>query len=103
MFRRHIEFYLWYLQLLDGFLLCLSLWIAHTIRQVFFPGLLRFMDLTTVAPFSHYDWMLVLIFPLGPMLLERQGYYRFSLKHSLFDSIRTVVQAVVLLLILIVF
>ncbi len=74
MLRRHQELYFQLFQVLDAFLLCGSLWVAHSIRYMMIPQL-SVMDVSSLAPFSGYIWMLVLILPLGPFILERQGFY----------------------------
>lgn len=96
MLRRHQELYFQLFQVVDAFLLCFSLWVAHTIRYSLIPGM-TFLDISSVAPFSGYVWMLVLIIPLGPFILERQGFYRLNFSGSILQSFVTALRGVVIL------
>lgn len=99
MLRRHQELYLQLFQVIDSLLLCGSLWVAHMIRYMVIPDL-TFLDVSPVAPFAGYIWMLVLILPLGPFILERQGFYRIGMAASVAKSALTATQGVVILTLL---
>ncbi|MEY5011147.1 MAG: hypothetical protein RLZZ253_2286 [Verrucomicrobiota bacterium] len=57
---------------LDGLLLGLALWLAHRLR-------LSVAELPpfekTIPEFVHFRWLLLVIVPLGPFLLDLQGFY----------------------------
>ncbi len=59
-------------QLSDAGILVLSLWLAHFLR--YWSTL--YFDIYPIPPFSQFLWLVVLIMPFGPLLLETQGYYR---------------------------
>jgi exopolysaccharide biosynthesis polyprenyl glycosylphosphotransferase len=101
MLRRHLEFYFQFLQIVDAFLLCVSLWAAHTIRY-HLVRVVPFFALGSVAPFSNYFWMFYLMLPLGPIILDRQGFYRFSTNTSLGESLLAIARSVLIILLAIV-
>lgn len=96
MLRRHQELYFQLFQVLDAFLLCFALWLSHTIRYSLIPEM-AFLDISSIAPFSGYIWMLVLIIPLGPFILERQGFYRLNFSGSILQSFITALRSVAIL------
>jgi exopolysaccharide biosynthesis polyprenyl glycosylphosphotransferase len=76
-------------QLVDAGLLVLSLWLGHLIRQHLSQ---HFPFIPEIDPFNIFLW-LTLTMPLGPLLLEFQGFYRFPLQRSALESFRQIVQA----------
>lgn len=96
MLRRHQELYFQLFQIVDAFLLCASLWVAHTIRYTLIPEM-TFLDVSSVAPFSGYIWMLVLIIPLGPFILERQGFYRLQYGAPIYKNLIAAARGVIVL------
>ena len=58
-------------QLLDALLLALSLFAAHSLR---FYGT-SWLDLPySIDPFQNYQWLLVVIIPFGPIILDLQEF-----------------------------
>lgn len=96
MLRRHQELYFQLFQIVDAFLLCVSLWAAHAIRYTLIPEM-TFLDISSVAPFSSYIWMLVLIIPLGPFILERQGFYRLQYGAPIYKNFFAAARGVIFL------
>jgi len=59
-------------QLLDALLLALALFAAHALR---FYGT-GWLDLPySIDPFQNYQWLLIVIMPFGPIILDLQGFY----------------------------
>lgn len=59
--------------ILDGLLLGFCLWFCYYLRS---SELIHFEPLRgTIPPFSDFYWMLVLIVPITPLLLDLHGYY----------------------------
>ena len=56
----------------DGLLLGLCLWLCYLMR---ISGLIRLDGLTEIPPFSHSYWMLAVIIPGTPLLLDLYGFY----------------------------
>ena len=85
-------------QIFDAFLLAAALIGAHTLRYLSTDllGLERAID-----PFTNYQWLLVVIMPFGPILLDLQGFYRSPLTKTKWKSFIQIVQAMVYLSILV--
>ncbi len=60
-------------QLMDAGLFMIAYWVAHLLRFQFPNELLS--TLSPIEPFHRYLWIWVIVFPLGPILLEAQDYY----------------------------
>ena len=71
-------------QILDGLLMVVAFWGAHTLR---FIGNTWFPDDKQIGPFSDFQWLLFVIMPFGPLILELQGFYSHLLHKSLPRSI----------------
>jgi exopolysaccharide biosynthesis polyprenyl glycosylphosphotransferase len=85
-------------QLIDAILLVVSLWLAHTLRyqlgQVF-------ESIPPVEAANAFVWLVVLVIPFGPLLLDLQGFYSYPLQKTVVKSIRQVGVALLWLAILI--
>src|SRR5215469_2510641 len=79
-------------QLIDAFLLALSLWIAYVLRlySTFWFGLSRSVD-----PQSNYAWLFIPIMMFGPIFLELQGFYESPLNKTLWKSVVQVIRAMI--------
>jgi len=71
-------------QLIDAFLLAVSLWAAYALRyySTYWFGLGRAVD-----PLRNYHWLLIVIMPFGPILLDLQGFYQSPLNKTQWKSI----------------
>ncbi len=85
-------------QILDAVLLAVALILAHLLR---FYGTEWFDLEKSIDPFSNYQWLLVVIMPFGPILLDLQGFYQSPLTKTLWKSFVQVLQAMVYLSILV--
>jgi exopolysaccharide biosynthesis polyprenyl glycosylphosphotransferase len=79
MLGRKQELNLQFLQFADGLLMVVAFWIAHSLR--FFGGGWFVFD-KPIGPFSTFQWLLFVILPFGPILLELQGYYSHPLQKT---------------------
>ncbi len=84
MIGRKEELNLQLLQILDGLLLVLAFWLAHTFR---FLASSWFVFDKPIGPFKEFQWLLFVILPFGPILLELQGFYANPLQKSLGKSL----------------
>lgn len=85
-------------QIFDSFLLALALVGAHALRDYSTD----WFDLRkTIDPFVSYQWLLVVIMPFGPILLDLQGFYQSPLTKTKWKSFIQIVQAMVYLSILV--
>jgi exopolysaccharide biosynthesis polyprenyl glycosylphosphotransferase len=91
MIGRKQELNLQTLQLADGFLLVVAFWTAHTIRFVG-ADWFRFFD-KPIGPFKDFQWLLLVIFPFAPILLELQGFYANPLQKDLGKSLAQIARS----------
>jgi exopolysaccharide biosynthesis polyprenyl glycosylphosphotransferase len=78
--------------LIDAFLLALSLWAAYVLRY-YSTSWFNLRD--TVDPQRNYAWLLIVIMPFGPILLDLQGFYQSPLNKTLWKSIVQIVRAMI--------
>ncbi len=71
-------------QILDGLLMVVAFWGAHTLR--FIGNNWSPFD-KQIGPFSEFQWLLFVIMPFGPIILELQGFYSHLLHKSFARSI----------------
>lgn len=62
--------------ILDGLLLGFCFWLSYLLRVT---GIIQLDRLGEIPEFSHNYWMMALIIPLSPLLLDLQGYYEHPL------------------------
>jgi exopolysaccharide biosynthesis polyprenyl glycosylphosphotransferase len=79
-------------QLIDAAILVACLYLAYAFRQ--FLGT-QIRSLEPMESISAYIWLVVLIMPFGPLLLDLQGFYSVSLQKT---AVRTFTQAMQALL-----
>src|SRR5947209_4094753 len=75
---------------IDAFLLALSLWSAYVLR---YYSTFWFDLSNTVDPQRNYAWLLVVIMPFGPILLDLQGFYQSPLNKTQWKSIMQILRA----------
>lgn len=66
------------------------LWLAHFIRS---NGLIILDNLWVIDDFGKFIWILAVIMPFGPFLLELQGFYNYPLEKSAWKSLRQMLGA----------
>ncbi len=76
MLRRKQEINQQLQQIIDAFLLLAAFWVSHALR---FYGTDWFRLEQSIPPFKNFLWMVVIIMPFGPLLLELQGFYEHPL------------------------
>jgi exopolysaccharide biosynthesis polyprenyl glycosylphosphotransferase len=97
MLGRKQEINLQFQQLIDAVIFVFALWAAYAIRSACsqIPGV------PEISPFSSVMWLIVLIMPFGPLLLDLQGFYHFPLRKTFLVSLTQTAQALLWLGILI--
>jgi exopolysaccharide biosynthesis polyprenyl glycosylphosphotransferase len=88
MLGRKQELNLQFLQILDGLLLVIAFWSAHTLRY-----LSEDVFDKPIGPFSEFQWLLFVILPFGPILLELQGFYNHPLQKPPGKSLEQIIRA----------
>ncbi len=76
-------------QFTDAALLVVALWLSHFLRY----WATLYFDIYPVPPFRHFLWLVVVIMPFGPLLLESQGYYRGLLQKNFGQAMGEVARA----------
>jgi exopolysaccharide biosynthesis polyprenyl glycosylphosphotransferase len=95
---RRAEFNIQLNQIFDAILLVVSLWLGYVLRYELGQHI-RWMQ-PVEAP-DAYTWLLWLVIPFGPLLLELQGFYEYPLQKTIVKSIRQASLALLWLAILI--
>jgi exopolysaccharide biosynthesis polyprenyl glycosylphosphotransferase len=77
---------------IDAFLLALSLWAAYVLRyfSTFWFNLSNQID-----PQRNYAWLLIVIMPFGPILLDVQGFYQSPLNKTRWKSVMQIGRAMI--------
>jgi exopolysaccharide biosynthesis polyprenyl glycosylphosphotransferase len=90
MLGRKQEFNLQLQQIADGTLLVLAFWTSHVLRTCS----TYWFDLAwQIPPFAESRWLLILMMPFGPILLELQGFYNHPLQKTAWKSITQMLRA----------
>jgi exopolysaccharide biosynthesis polyprenyl glycosylphosphotransferase len=79
-------------QLIDAVLLALSLLAAHALR---YYGTSWFDASKSIDPFQDYQWLLIVVMPFGPILLDMQGFYQSPLTKTKWKSFMQIVRAMI--------
>ncbi|HEY6070379.1 MAG TPA: sugar transferase, partial [Chthoniobacterales bacterium] len=79
-------------QLIDAFLLALSLWAAYALRY-YATSWFNLRD--HVDPQSNYAWLLIPIMAFGPILLDLQGFYLSPVNKTPWRSFVQIVRAMI--------
>ena len=77
-------------QLLDAVLLGLAFGLAYVLRR---HNLVVIDSLGEIPEFRYFLWLLAIIMPLGPFLLELQGYYKYTLEKTVWKSLQQMLRA----------
>ena len=90
MLGRRQELNLQFQQIADGLLMSLAFWLAHAVR---FAGASWFIFDKPIGPFSDFQWLLFVILPFGPIILELQGFYAHPLQKTAAKSLAQLARA----------
>jgi len=83
MIGRKQELNLQFQQILDGALLVIAFWAAYVVRST----LPSWIDSVYVIPnFNEFKWVLFILMPFGPIVLEMQGFYTHILQKDAWKS-----------------
>lgn len=87
---RKQELNLQFQEIADGTLLVLCFWAAHVLR---FYATDWFSLEKPIAEFSEFRWVLFLLMPFGPLILEMQGFYKHILQKTFRKSLWQLLRA----------
>src|SRR4051812_41263947 len=89
-------------KLIDASLFAISFWLAHMLRADNVT-LAKFGGTPDILPFSQYAWLLLVIIPITPFLLEMNGFYQRSLlvsrRRTAWQLFQTCAAAVLILIV----
>jgi exopolysaccharide biosynthesis polyprenyl glycosylphosphotransferase len=74
----------------DAVILAATFWLCHWLR---FTGILRLDSLPDIPEFKYFIWVIPVVAPFGPFLLELQGFYDYPLEKTLLKSISQIARA----------
>lgn len=86
--KQEINLQFW--QIVDGVVLAVVLWAAHTLR---FYATSWFSWDRPIQPFSEFRWLLFIIMPFGPLMLEMQSFYVYPLQKNAWRSFGQIMRA----------
>ncbi|MEM1294363.1 MAG: sugar transferase [Verrucomicrobiota bacterium] len=90
MLGRRQEFNLQLHQLLDSVLLFCAFAVSHAIRW----HATGWLEITQpIRPFHEFLWVIAIVVPFTPVVLEMHGFYNHPLQKKFSDSIRQLIQA----------
>jgi len=81
-------------QIFDSFLLALTLFATHRLRDA---STSWFGFDRTTDPFVNYHWLIVVVMAFGPILLDLQGFYQSPLTKTKWKSFIQVMQSMIYL------
>ena len=92
MIGRKQEINLQFLQIIDGALLVLAFWGAYVLRYL--AADMEWLAMNWPIPkFDEFRWMLFIIMPFGPILLELHGFYARSLQKTIRQTLGQICRA----------
>lgn len=99
MLSRQHNFYQQFLQLIDGVVISLSLWIAHALRFYVLNNLIWFDDHPLEPQFANCYKMIALAVFSGPLLLEYMGFYQVQPPVGWLKTVGQIARALFLVLV----
>lgn len=91
MLGRKQELNLQFLQIADGLLLVIAFWVSHRLR---FSSADTLFGNKPIGPFEEFQWLLVVILPFGPIVLELQGFYANVLQKTFGRSLSQIARSI---------
>ena len=84
MLGRKQELNLQFYQIVDGALLVLAFWMAYILR---YKATEWFHLDRPISEFNQFRWVLFIIMPFGPIILDMQGFYNYVLRKTVAKSV----------------
>ena len=80
-------------QILDSCLIAFAFWICHTLRYNGWIGPTDYQ----IPPFRDFFWLMAIIVPFTPVILELNGYYDHVLQKTVWKSLRQLGKTLVII------
>lgn len=97
MLRRKQEINQQLQQVFDALLLLFAFWASHALRH----NTAAVINIEQVPPFSEFLWMVMVIMPFGPLMLELQGFYEHPLQKQVWRTLSQIGRALIYLALLV--
>ena len=91
MLRRKQEINQQFQQFIDAFLLLFAFWASYKLRT----NASDLFGAEPIPPFKEFLWMIVVIMPCGPLMLELQGFYEHPLQKVLTRTLEQLGRALI--------
>jgi len=78
-------------QAIDALLLVAVLWLCHALRY-YGAAVFDFIPVR-IPPFREFTWMVIILIPFGPLLLEMQGFYDIKPVKPVLESLGQMLRA----------
>jgi exopolysaccharide biosynthesis polyprenyl glycosylphosphotransferase len=85
-------------QLIDACLIGLVFWSSHLLR---YHDIISFDTSPDIPGFEYFSWVLAVVVPFGPFLIELQGFYQYPLEKTISRSLGQILRAGVWLLLIV--
>lgn len=99
MLGRKQEINLQLTQIVDSVLVALAFWLCHSIRYYLLP--LLFPDLPPIPGLEGFTWLMAILIPFTPLILELEGFYKDPLRKKISASVAQLLRALVWLMLVI--
>ncbi|MBT7983811.1 MAG: sugar transferase [Akkermansiaceae bacterium] len=86
-------------QITDGLVLLLALWIAHQLRYDNYGGI--WPESVKIPAFKDFLWLIAIVVPFTPLVLEMTGYYHHLLQKTTILSLKQYAKTLVIIGVLI--
>lgn len=87
-------------QILDSCLIALAFLLCHSVRY-YNPEWFGATGVGNIPPLGDFFWLMAIIVPFTPVILEMQGYYDHVLQKSVWRSVRQLSRALLLIAVVI--
>lgn len=77
-------------ELADAAILGVTFWLCHWLR---FNGIVSLDSSPDIPEWKYFAWVLAVLVPFGPFLLELQGYYHYPLEKTVLKSTGQIARA----------
>ncbi|MDE0570258.1 MAG: sugar transferase [Verrucomicrobiales bacterium] len=86
-------------QITDGLVLVVAFWISHKLRYDNYGGI--WPENVKIPVFKDFIWLMAIVVPFTPLVLEMTGYYHHPLQKTTFLSLRQYAKTLVIIGVLI--
>ncbi len=82
-------------QIADGLVLLVAFWISHKLRYDNFGGI--WTESVKIPPLKEFIWLMFIVVPFTPLVLEMTGYYHHPLQKTIILSLKQYAKTLVMI------